>query len=237
MNIKNKLIQDIDYLLSTSDKVNMYNRNLLLIECKDNNKRFEQEVYFNNDLVMVIRYNGRTIIDLKTGNRYTIKDFLDDYSKKMDSVYKLVSDKEFTKIILPETPCNTPYLSYDLCYIPATSGKLYKIEKNRISIIDLELEDFSHDTTSIYYDGKLGSVYGSFFSNDFIIKDNKIVAASVYYELTTRPLSGNYGTRHRAALGIAEVTDSITIVVSEETGKISITYSGIIITISDRDKS
>ena len=39
-----------------------------------------------------------------------------------------------------------------------------------------------------------------------------------------------------AALGIAEVTDSITIVVSEETGKISITYSGIIITITDRDK-
>lgn len=88
---------------------------------------------------------------------------------------KLEEDKEFTKIILPETPCNTPYLSYDLCYIPATSGKLYKIEKNRISIIDLELEDFSHDTTSIYYDGKLGSVYGSFFSNDFIIKDEKII--------------------------------------------------------------
>lgn len=77
MNIKNKLIQDIDYLLYTSDKVNMYNRNLLLIECKDNDKRFEQEVYFNNDLVMVIRYNGYTIIDLKTSNRYTIKDFLD----------------------------------------------------------------------------------------------------------------------------------------------------------------
>ena len=39
-----------------------------------------------------------------------------------------------------------------------------------------------------------------------------------------------------AALGIAEVTDSITIVVSVEKGYIWITYSGIIITISDRDK-
>jgi hypothetical protein len=77
LNIKNKLIQDIDFLLSTSDKVNIYNRNLLLIENKDNNKRFEQEIYFNNDLVMVIRYSGFATIDLKTCNRYIIKDFLD----------------------------------------------------------------------------------------------------------------------------------------------------------------
>ena len=65
-----------------------------------------------------------------------------------------------------------------------------------------------------------------------IIKDNKIVAASVYYELTTRPLSGNYGTRHRAAIGISENSDSITVVVSEETGRISIAKEGNIETVS-----
>ena len=65
-----------------------------------------------------------------------------------------------------------------------------------------------------------------------IIKDNKIVAASVYYELTTRPLSGNYGTRHRAAIGISENSDAITVVVSEETGRISITRDGNIDTIA-----
>lgn len=70
-----------------------------------------------------------------------------------------------------------------------------------------------------------------------IIKGNKIRCAGAYYVLSTRDtLDKTVGSRHRAALGIAEVTDSITIVVSEETGKISITYSGIIITISDRDK-
>lgn len=70
-----------------------------------------------------------------------------------------------------------------------------------------------------------------------IIKGNKIRCAGAYYVLSTREsLDKTVGSRHRAALGIAEVTDSITIVVSEETGKISITYSGIIITISDRDK-
>ena len=70
-----------------------------------------------------------------------------------------------------------------------------------------------------------------------IIKGNKIRCAGAYYVLSTREtLDKTVGSRHRAALGIAEVTDSITIVVSEETGKISITYSGIIITINDRDK-
>ena len=70
-----------------------------------------------------------------------------------------------------------------------------------------------------------------------IIKGNKIRCAGAYYVLSTREnLDKTVGSRHRAALGIAEVTDSITIVVSEETGKISITYSGIIISISDRDK-
>ena len=70
-----------------------------------------------------------------------------------------------------------------------------------------------------------------------IIKGNKIRCAGAYYVLSTREtLDKTVGSRHRAALGIAEVTDSITIVVSEETGKISITYSGIIITITDKDK-
>lgn len=70
-----------------------------------------------------------------------------------------------------------------------------------------------------------------------IIKGNKIRCAGAYYVLSTREtLDKTVGSRHRAALGIAEVTDSVTIVVSEETGKISITYSGIIITIGDRDK-
>lgn len=59
-----------------------------------------------------------------------------------------------------------------------------------------------------------------------IIKEDKIIAASVYYNLTTRPLNGSYGTRHRAAIGISENSDSITVVVSEETGRISIAKDG-----------
>ncbi|MDD4345065.1 MAG: DNA integrity scanning protein DisA nucleotide-binding domain protein [Bacilli bacterium] len=59
-----------------------------------------------------------------------------------------------------------------------------------------------------------------------VIRDNNIIAASVYYTATTKPLNGKYGSRHRAAIGISEITDSVTIVVSEETGRVSIAYNG-----------
>jgi diadenylate cyclase len=39
-------------------------------------------------------------------------------------------------------------------------------------------------------------------------------------------LTGKFGARHRAALGISEATDSVTVVCSEETGRISIAYNG-----------
>lgn len=59
-----------------------------------------------------------------------------------------------------------------------------------------------------------------------IVRNDRIVAASVYYTPTTRPLTGKYGSRHRAAIGISEVCDAVTVVVSEETGRISIAYKG-----------
>ncbi len=60
-----------------------------------------------------------------------------------------------------------------------------------------------------------------------IIRDNKIKAAACFLPLTDNPnLSKELGTRHRAALGITEVSDSIVIVVSEESGKISFALNG-----------
>ncbi|WP_100332847.1 diadenylate cyclase CdaA [Bacillus xiapuensis] len=60
-----------------------------------------------------------------------------------------------------------------------------------------------------------------------IIQKNQISAAACYLPLSESPfISKELGTRHRAALGISEVTDSITIVVSEETGAVSVTKNG-----------
>ena len=59
-----------------------------------------------------------------------------------------------------------------------------------------------------------------------IIHGDQIVAASVFFTPTTKPFAGKYGSRHRAALGISEISDSVTVVVSEETGRISIAVDG-----------
>ncbi len=60
-----------------------------------------------------------------------------------------------------------------------------------------------------------------------IIQKNQIAAAACYLPLSESPfISKELGTRHRAALGISEVTDSITIIVSEETGAVSVTKNG-----------
>ncbi|MCM3666813.1 diadenylate cyclase CdaA [Mesobacillus subterraneus] len=60
-----------------------------------------------------------------------------------------------------------------------------------------------------------------------VIQKNTVAAAACYLPLSESPfISKELGTRHRAALGISEVTDSITIVVSEETGNVSVTRNG-----------
>lgn len=60
-----------------------------------------------------------------------------------------------------------------------------------------------------------------------IIKKNQILAAACYLPLSeSRFIPKELGTRHRAAIGVSEVTDSLTVVVSEETGQISLAKNG-----------
>ena len=62
-----------------------------------------------------------------------------------------------------------------------------------------------------------------------VIKDDKIALAGVLLPLTEDPkLSWRYGTRHRAAIGVTEINDCAAIVVSEETGDISIALDGVL---------
>lgn len=60
-----------------------------------------------------------------------------------------------------------------------------------------------------------------------IVKENRVSAATCYLPLSDNmALSKDLGTRHRAGVGISEVTDSMTVIVSEENGKISVAYRG-----------
>jgi diadenylate cyclase len=60
-----------------------------------------------------------------------------------------------------------------------------------------------------------------------IVQKDRVAAAACFLPLSTNPaISPKFGTRHRAAIGITEETDCVSIVVSEETGKISIAAFG-----------
>lgn len=60
-----------------------------------------------------------------------------------------------------------------------------------------------------------------------IVRGNRVVSATCYLPLSdSLTLSKDLGTRHRAAVGISEVSDSLTIVVSEETGRVSVAMRG-----------
>ncbi|MDV3182387.1 MAG: DNA integrity scanning protein DisA nucleotide-binding domain protein [Candidatus Phytoplasma australasiaticum] len=70
-----------------------------------------------------------------------------------------------------------------------------------------------------------------------IIRGNKILSAGTYFMLSdNQHFEKITGSRHRAALGISEHTDSMTIIVSEETGDISIAVDGIMLLMNDRNK-
>ena len=64
-----------------------------------------------------------------------------------------------------------------------------------------------------------------------IVRGNMIMSSAVFYQPTQKPLNGKYGSRHRAAIGISEICDALTIVVSEETGKVSFAYKGELISV------
>lgn len=60
-----------------------------------------------------------------------------------------------------------------------------------------------------------------------VVRGNRVVSATCYLPLSdNNSISKELGTRHRAGMGISEVTDSLTLIVSEETGRISVAYNG-----------
>ena len=70
-----------------------------------------------------------------------------------------------------------------------------------------------------------------------IIWGNRIVSATCYLPLSENmELSKELGTRHRAGVGISEVTDSMTVIVSEETGRVSVAYEGTLTRNVDMDE-
>ena len=109
----------------------------------------------------------------------------------------------------------------------ARTGALIVIEQNE------SLRDY--ERTGIEVDGIVTSqlLINIFEHNTplhdgaVIVRGNRITSATCYLPLSDNlDLSKDLGTRHRAGVGVSEATDSLTVIVSEETGKVSVAYEG-----------
>lgn len=110
-----------------------------------------------------------------------------------------------------------------------------KVKTGALIVVEDEIVLTEYERTGIAVDGILTSqlLINIFEKNTplhdgaVIVRGDRVVSATCYLPLTdSLSLSKDLGTRHRAAVGISEVSDSLTIVVSEETGKVSIALDG-----------
>lgn len=110
-----------------------------------------------------------------------------------------------------------------------------KVKTGALIVVERDIQCREYERTGIPIDAEISSqLLVNIFEHNtplhdgaVLVRDNRIVAATCYLPLSNNlQLSKELGTRHRAALGISEVSDSLTIVVSEETGFVSLACDG-----------
>lgn len=136
-----------------------------------------------------------------------------DFSKELNGKF---SDKTINELVKS-------------CY------EMGKVKTGALIVVEDEIMLTEYERTGIAVDGILTSqlLINIFEKNTplhdgaVIVRGDRVVSATCYLPLTdSLSISKDLGTRHRAAVGISEVSDSLTIVVSEETGRVSIAMGG-----------
>lgn len=115
--------------------------------------------------------------------------------------------------------------------------EMSKVRTGALIVIEQDVQLSEYERTGIFLDSLVSSqlLINIFEHNTplhdgaVFIRNNRIVAATCYLPLSDNMLlSKELGTRHRAGVGISEVSDSITLIVSEETGMISVAHDGML---------
>ncbi|MCM1144248.1 MAG: diadenylate cyclase CdaA [Blautia sp.] len=132
-------------------------------------------------------------------------------------------------------PDNLRFSDKTINEIAKASVEMGKVKTGALIVVQNEQPLGEYERTGIAVDGIVTSqlLINIFEHNTplhdgaVIVKGDRITAATCYLPLSDNmELSKELGTRHRAGVGISEVTDSMTVIVSEETGKISVAYLG-----------
>lgn len=164
-------------------------------------------------IVVVLQPELRKALE-DLGQKNFFANVFQDVSKKSDE--GLFSDKTINEIV-------------------RACSEMGKVKTGALIVIEQKQPLTEYERTGIDVDAILTSqlLINIFEKNTplhdgaVIVRGNRVVSATCYLPLTdNNNLSKSLGTRHRAAVGISEVTDSLTVIVSEETGFISVAYKG-----------
>lgn len=122
--------------------------------------------------------------------------------------------------------------------------EMSKVKTGALIVLEGDVKLHEHESTGIHIDAAISSqLLVNIFEHNtplhdgaVLIRDNRIVAATCYLPLSdSMSLTKDMGTRHRAAVGITEISDAWVLVVSEETGHMSLAIGGTIIRNIDRE--
>lgn len=134
-------------------------------------------------------------------------------AKRTDGLFSDKTIHEISKACVEMGKVKTGALIVVAQHEPLTEYERTGIEVDGLVTSQLLINIFEHNTP--LHDGAV------------IVKGDRITSATCYLPLSDNmSLSKELGTRHRAGVGISEVTDSMTVIVSEETGKISVAFGG-----------
>ena len=148
-----------------------------------------------------------------------------------------LGSKNLVSILLPfdDTKQNNNFTEKTVSELVRASFEMAKVKTGALMVIERSGSLKDIERTGIEVDGIVTSqlLINIFEHNTplhdgaVVIRGNRVAAATCYLPLSDNgSINKALGTRHRAAVGISEVTDSLTIIVSEETGRVSLAEHG-----------
>ena len=164
-------------------------------------------------IIVILQPELRKALE-ELGNKEILSGILPSFGTKRTEV--AFSEKVINEIVKASVEmgkARTGALIVIECKQPLGDFERTGIEVDGLVTSQLLINIFDHNTP--LHDGAV------------IVRGNRVTSATCYLPLSDNlNLDKNLGTRHRAGLGISEVTDAVTVIVSEETGKISVAYKG-----------
>ena len=159
------------------------------------------------------------------------------FQPELRRVLEKIGQQEFWSSVMPfeRTASNGRFHEQTIDAIVTACYDMSKVKTGALIVVERDIKLTEYQRTGIELDSKVSNqLLVNIFEHNtplhdgaVIVRGDRIVAATCYLPLSDNMrLSKELGTRHRAAIGMSEVSDALVIVVSEESGRVSFAIGG-----------